>query len=180
MEDLENLFDSLKPFKLQPVGDWRPDRTSEIDIRIDRSGVWHYRGSAIQRRRIAKLFSTLLRLEEGEYYLVTPALKYRIRVDDVPFAAVEMQVVVENDSQNLYFRTNMDDVVLAGKYHPLVTGRNSGPACYVTVRDGLQAKLTRSVHYQLAALVIEEKVPGSTPAAVRYTVWSNGVAMTVG
>ncbi len=180
MEELDDLFDSLKPFRLQPVGDWKPEKSAEIDIRIDSAGGWHYQGSAIRRKRISKLFSTLLRLEEDGFYLVTPALKYRIRVDEVPFVAVEMRVVGENESQDLYFRTSMDDVVLAGKHHPLTIHRHAGPAPYVTIRGGLQAKLTRSVHYQLAELAVEEKIPGSVPAAVRYTVRSNGVVMTVG
>lgn len=180
VEGLDDLFDSLKPFRLQPVGNWHPDKSSDIDIRIDSSGLWFYRGSAINRRRISKLFSTLLRREADGFYLVTPAIKYRIQVDEAPFVAVEMEVRGENDTQNLYFRTNMDDVVLAGKKHPLTVGRDSGPAPCITIRDRLQAKLTRSVHYQLAELAVEQEIPGSGPVAVRYTVRSDGTDMTIG
>ncbi len=128
----------------------------DIDIRIATNGEWFYHGSLIQRHRIVQLFASVLRLEGDQYFLVTPPIKYRIEVNEVPFTAVEMNQLTENDMQKLYFRTNMDEVVLADHAHPLtvISERDTDQlAPYIMVRDGLKAKLTRSVFHQLTALL---------------------------
>ncbi len=150
------LFDQLEALKLAPIDNWKPVRIVDIDIRIAANGDWFYLGSPIQRHRIVKLFSSVLRLEGEQYFLVTPPAKYRIQVDDVPFTAVEMNQVKEKEIQKLYFRTNMDEVVLADHIHPLTVitnAKNNEPSPYITVRSGLKAKITRSVFYQLAELL---------------------------
>ena len=59
-----------------------------FQIRIDREGGWHYRGSPIARLPLVKLFATVLRrAEDGSYWLITPGEQGRIEVDDVPFTA---------------------------------------------------------------------------------------------
>ena len=61
-------------------------RCGDFDMRIARDGTWFYRGSPIHRKPLVKLFSTVLkRAESGEYWLVTPAERGRIQVDDAPF-----------------------------------------------------------------------------------------------
>ena len=66
-------------------------RCGDFDMRIARDGTWFYRGSPINRKPLVKLFSTVLkRAESGEYWLVTPAERGRIQVDDAPFTAVEV------------------------------------------------------------------------------------------
>ncbi|MCK5622059.1 MAG: DUF1285 domain-containing protein, partial [Alphaproteobacteria bacterium] len=48
------------------------DGAGEFPIRIARDGTWFYRNSPIKRKELAKLFSTVLRLdEEGRYWLKT-------------------------------------------------------------------------------------------------------------
>src|SRR5215469_14478900 len=54
----------------------------DFDMRIARDGTWFYRGSPIGRKPLVKLFSTVLRREDGEYWLVTPVERGRILVDD--------------------------------------------------------------------------------------------------
>ena len=65
-----------------------PDLPScgDFDLRIAADGTWFYKGSAIRRQGLAKLFSTVLRRdEEGGYWLVTPVERARIAVEDAPF-----------------------------------------------------------------------------------------------
>jgi hypothetical protein len=156
MESIDSLFDQLEPFKDQPLDRWNPAKSVEIDIRIDRNGVWFYQGSPITRHRIVKLFSTVLRLEDGYYFLVTPPVKYKIQVEDVPFNAVELKQLGDGVNQTLHLRTNMDDVIRIDLDHPIrmVDDSVSGSLIpYVHVRDGLQARVVRSVYYQIAELV---------------------------
>lgn len=68
----------------------------DFDFRIARDGTWFYRGSPIGRKPLVRLFSTVLRREnDGSFWLVTPAERGRITVDDAPFVAVEMEVTGE-------------------------------------------------------------------------------------
>ena len=77
-------------------------------------------------------------------------------MDDAPFQAVELKRRGAGPEQNLIFRTNVDDVVLADREHPIrvTTDPSSGqPSPCVEVRDGLQAKISRAVYYELAQLL---------------------------
>ena len=150
------LFEQLRESRLPPVAQWHPGKSLDIDLRIAADGRWYYRGSVIARRRMVKLFGSVLRLEsDGGYCLVTPHIKYPVTVEDAPFQAVEVNRQGAGRAQNLFFRTNVDDVVLADRTHPIMvtTDPDSGqPFPCVEVRDGLRAKICRSVYYELAQL----------------------------
>ena len=137
-----------------PVHLWNPAHCGEIDIRIDARGDWHHEGSPIRRQALVKLFATVLRREaDGSYVLVTPAEKLQIRVEDVPFVAVEMAIEGEGDGQSLVFRTNVGDVVTVDPDHPLRVapeGTGDGLVPYVLVRGGLEARLARSLVHELS------------------------------
>ena len=168
------LAAQLSGKNLPPVHQWNPDYCGDIDLRITRSGVWIYENSPINRQRLVKLLSSVLRLDEdGEYYLVTPVEKLRVHVDDAPFVAVELEVHGRETGQRLLLRTNVDEVVIVDRIHPIRVeeDRISGePSPYLMIRDGLEALISRPVFYQLADLAIayhqnQEKVMG---------VWSCG------
>ena len=92
----------------------------DIDIRVGRDGTWFYHGSPIGRKPLVKLFASVLRREgDGEYWLVTPAERGRIKVDDVPFTAVEVNAAGSGTRQSLTFRTNLDEEVTADAAHPI-------------------------------------------------------------
>jgi hypothetical protein len=156
-----------------------PVDCGDLAIRIARDGTWFYRGSPIGRLPLVKLFASVLRREvDGSYWLVTPAERGRVEVEDVPFLAVELTVAGEGDRQRLIFRTNLDDIVTAGADNPLrvETAANGAPAPYIQVRDGLEAKLARPVFYELVELGIEEQVAEAT----QFGVWSDGVFFRLG
>jgi len=152
----------------------------DFSLRIGHDGTWYYHDSPIRRLALAKLFSTVLRREaDGSYWLVTPAERGRILVEDVPFIAVEMDVQGCGRDQILSFRTNLDDRAEAGESHPLrvVTDpRTAEPSPYVMIRDGLEARLARPVFYQLVDLSVEETVGGTAS----FGVWSNGKFFPLG
>src|SRR4029450_1573163 len=63
----------------------------DFDMRIAPDGTWFHLGTPINRKPLVKLFSPVLRREsDGEYWLVTPAERGRIAVEDAPFTAVEV------------------------------------------------------------------------------------------
>ena len=161
---------------LPPVEKWHPAHCGDIDIRIARDGTWYHQGSPIGRRELVRLFSTILRRDPDGYVLVTPAEKMRIVVEDVPFLAVLMDVEGSGTAQRLVFTTTVGDTAIAGPDNPIrvetdpATGE---PAPYVHVRKGLEARISRTVFYQLADLA----VPGDGGLLV---VWSGGVCFPLG
>ena len=100
---------------------WRePIDHGHYSIRIARDGSWYYHGSRIQRKPLVTLFSSVLcRDQEGVFWLVTPAEKGRIDVDDAPFVAVELSVQGTGRNQKLMVRTNIDEIVAIDADHPL-------------------------------------------------------------
>jgi hypothetical protein len=152
----------------------------DFSLRIGRDGTWYYHESPIRRLPLAKLFATVLRREpDGSYWLVTPAERGRILVEDVPFIAVEMTVSGSFRDQILSFRTNLDDKVEADESHPLrvVTDPRTGePSPYVMIRCGLEARLARPVFYQLVDLGADETIDGISS----FGVWSNGKFFPLG
>lgn len=150
---IDELVKQLQAQELPPVHLWKPEYSGEIDMRIARNGDWYYQGSRIQRPAMVRLFSRVLRRERNDFYLVTPVEKLKIVVDDAPFTATSLDVVVERGMQFLIFTTNVGDQIIAGKRHQLFVhhDRNTGePSPYIEVRNGLNARLSRPVFYQLA------------------------------
>jgi len=152
----------------------------DFDIRIGRNGTWYYRGSPIDRKELVRLFSTVLRREDdGSYWLVTPAERGSVTVEDAPFTAVELTTEGAGARQVLRFRTNVDDWVAAGPRHPIrvVADPDSGePRPYILVRDRLEALIVRSVYYHLAELAVERRHEGVDLLGV----WSNETFFPLG
>jgi uncharacterized protein len=151
----------------------------DLGMRIARDGTWFYRGSPIGRLALVKLFASVLHREmDGGYWLVTPAERGRIEVEDVPFLGVALIVEGEGRDQRLTFRTNLDEFVTVGSDNPLrvETAANGEPAPYILVRDGLEAKIARPVFYELVELGVEEQVGDAT----QFGVWSRGMFFRLG
>ena len=147
---------------LPPVHLWNPPFCGDLDIRIASDGTWFYMGTSIGRPALVRLFSTILKREDGKHFLVTPVEKVGIRVDDAPFLAVEM--VKEGDSADrlLRFRTNVDDWVTCDKAHRLrfEAAADGGLTPYLHVRADLWAKVTRALYYDLVDMGEERVVDG--------------------
>jgi uncharacterized protein len=162
-----------------PAGRPPAAELGDLDMRIARDGVWFYRGSPIHRMPLVKLFASVLRRErDGSYWLVTPAERGRVTVEDAPFIAVAVERDGEGRDQRLIFRTNLDEIVTAGPDHPLriETAEDGTPAPYILVRPGLEARLARPVFYELAELGQHEPIAGE----VQFGVWSGGVFFCLG
>ena len=150
-----------------------PQDCGDIGLKIGRDGTWYYQNSAIGRRPLVKLFASVLRQEkDGRHYLVTPAEKVLIHVEDAPFLAVGMTVEGSGKRQRLSFRTNLDDEIEAGPDHPLSfrPDKNGSFTPFVLVRDKLKARLTRAVYYELVASAVTEGKGGKRELGV----WSRG------
>jgi hypothetical protein len=160
-----------------PVHLWNPEFCGDIDMRICADGSWRYMGTPIGRKPMVQLFSTILRKDPERYVLVTPVERVGIRVDDLPFAAVEMTVAGEGEKQTLTFRTSVDDETVAGPNAPLRFDRDvdGGLKPAVLVRDALWARLSRPLLYDLVDRGVVREIDG----VAQFGVWSGGAFFAI-
>lgn len=140
---------------LPPVHLWNPPFCGDIDMRIARDGTWFYQGTPIGRPALVKLFSGILKKEDGRYFLVTPVEKVGITVDDAPFVAVDFDVTGQGEDQTLVFTTQVGDSVPLDDSHPLRIVRDPAtgePAPYIHIRAGLEALIDRKSFYRMVDL----------------------------
>ncbi|WP_421782768.1 DUF1285 domain-containing protein [Kiloniella litopenaei] len=167
--DTPNQSDLVEAVRQMPI-------TSHVDMRIDRNGVWYHEGREIERKALARLFSTVLKRDDaGKYWLVTPVEKAQIGVEDVPFTIVELKSVGQGEEQVLSFRNNMDQWFDLDEDHPIRIDYKDGsnePSPYILVRDNLEARILRNVYYQLVDLA---DLKGEDVG-----VWSSGVFHVLG
>lgn len=152
----------------------------DIDMRIDRQGQWHYQGSPIGRQELVKLFASVLQRDDvGDHWLITPAEICRITVEDAAFIAVEMFQDTAGAEQCIRFRTNIDHEITVGTDHPIwvtINPETGEPRPYVALGEGLEARLSRSVYYELVDIGVEESVNEEQV----YGVWSQGTFFPLG
>lgn len=151
----DGLAASVKAAKtrgLPPVHLWNPPFCGDLDIRVAKDGTWSYLGSPINRFELVKLFSSILKKEDGKYYLVTPVEKVGITVEDAPFIAVDFEQTGEGQTQDLTFRTQVDDIAVAGPAHPIrivIDPETEEPSPYILIRTNLEARIDRKSFYRL-------------------------------
>lgn len=134
---------------------WNPTHCGAVDIRIASDGTWYHEGSPFRREQLVELFASVLRREDdGQYYLLTPAEKMRIQVDDAPFVAVQLEQL-RAPEPSLLFTTNLGEQVVADADHPIrveFDPTSGEPRPYIHFRDNLDALINRSVYLELVEL----------------------------
>ncbi|MDP5217711.1 DUF1285 domain-containing protein [Ruegeria sp. 2205SS24-7] len=154
---------------LPPVHLWNPPFCGDLDMRIARDGTWFYLGSPISRPELVKLFSSVIKKEDGKYFLVTPVEKVGITVDGAPFVAVDFEATGSGTDQVLEFVTKTEDSAIAGPDHPIRVVRDAQtgePSPYVHIRADLEALIDRKSFYRLIEL--------GTHSDGWFGVWSSG------
>ena len=166
------------------VSSGSPIPIKDFEMRIAKDGAWYHQGTLIKRLPLVKLFaSVLLKEQDDSYWLVTPVEKGMIEVEDAPFLAVEVECVTSNENESFKtdfsFRTNLDEFVICGPENPLrvnIDPKTQEPNPYILVRDGLEAKITRSVFYELIDVANERIIDGK-----RFLgIWSKGIFFQLG
>ena len=73
--DFEKIVSDIDQQQAAPLHLWHPELSGDIDISIDRQGVWRHCGDEFTRLKIPALFSRILCREGDEYFLKTPVEK---------------------------------------------------------------------------------------------------------
>lgn len=150
---LAEIAEAVAARRLPPVEQWEPAATGDSHMRIAADGSWLHDGSPITRPAMVRAFaSLLLRDTEGQHWLVTPQQKLSVVVEDAAFFATDCAL----RGDDLAFRLNTDELVVAGPDHPIVArGDADAPAIYLAVRRGCEARLNRSTYEQLAQVALD-------------------------
>jgi len=149
---------------LPPIHLWNPPFCGDLHMHIARDGTWFYEGTPIGRKELVRLFSTILKVENGKYYLVTPVEKVGITVEDAPFVAVDFVPEGQGADRTLVFETNVGDRAVAGVENPIRVVRDpetGEPSPYIHIRAGLEALIDRKSFYRLVDLGETETVRGT-------------------
>ncbi len=165
MSDLDQIFADIKSSAATNTvrRNWNPNYKGEIDIRIAADGSWFHEGRRFQRDSMVKLFASILRREDEDYFLVTPTEKLRIQVEDVPFIATLVESIEDNGLQAIVFTTNIGEQIIVDQEHAIrveFDASTNEPRPYVRLREGLDALISRSAFYDLLELAHESERDG--------------------
>lgn len=160
LDDLEEQVNGGRDFDSPPLEKWHPPLSGDIPIVITRDGTWFHDGGQIKRESLVRLFASILRREDdGEYYLVTPVEKWRIRVDAHALLVTDIEATGENGQVRLVATLNTGRQVTIGLGHPLFLDPAMGDVAAVELAHGLTAVLTRAAWYRLVDMA--EEVDGT-------------------
>ena len=160
LRDIFNKPNDTLEFKIKK---WNPKYCGDIDMRIASDGTWFYCGSPINRKKLVKLFSSILINENNKYFLITPVEKVGIIVDDAPFIANDFEKITENNKSYLVFFTNIDETIVLSKKNPFrisINDKTQEPSPYIMVRKNIEAKIDRKSFYRLLDLAEYSLVKG--------------------
>ena len=145
---IDSIIKSLKDYgdtKFPPVEMWDPELCMNASFTIDIRGDWYYNGSIIGRRRLKKLFSTVLKRENNSYFLVTPVEKIKIEVEVAPYLITDFHY--DEINKDIILETNFDfSFPLKNDEFPIVI-----------VRSNLEGLISRSVFYKLIDIAVNQE-----------------------
>ena len=156
--DFAKLLNSVNSIKEEfpPVHLWDPELCEGVEMKIDREGNWFYQGSIIDRRKLKVLFSRILKLENNNYYLVTPVEKVSVKVDLAPYMIIDYEV--DATKTKIILKTNLELSIPLNKDHKLEIKRIGDENIpFVFVRDGIEGFISRSVYYSLIDIALSQE-----------------------
>ena len=128
--------------------------TEPYDIRIDKEGVWYYKGKEIFRHEIVRYFYQNLKVDEkGRYIIELENDRCYLEVEDTPFivkAVYRCKVGAENEECIYLLLSDQSleklacDTLLVGKDNVL----------YCSIKKGaFLTRFSRAAYYQIADFI---------------------------
>ncbi|MAH85380.1 MAG: hypothetical protein CBB68_14230 [Rhodospirillaceae bacterium TMED8] len=152
----------------------------DIGMFISSDGVWHYKGTPINRPALLKFFASILQKDNaGNFWLITPTEIAPVTVEDTPFVAIDLALSGKGAKQNIRLITNIETSIIIDAKHPLIllgTDKSKQALPYVLQPNGLHIRLNRAVYYDVVALGIEKKRKITSV----FGIWSGGVFHELG
>jgi hypothetical protein len=124
---------------------------SGSDLRIDREGLWYYRGVVMTRREIIRLFyRNLIRDESGRYSIKIGTQNYPVDVEDTAYVVWSVRYSGKTENAVEYIDLLLsDDGTEQLDPGTLTIGANNIPYCRV-LNGRFEARFSKSAYYALA------------------------------
>lgn len=149
IEEFSGQFGSNLSTGKYPVQSWVPPLSGDMNLVIKKDGTWWHDGVKFTRDSLVLLFSSLLRREGDEYFLVSPVEKWRIQVEDTPLHIISVSGV----EGGVVLMTSERESICLDKERTLSFSKLDGVSVpVVKVRDGLDARFSRNAYYSLVGL----------------------------
>ena len=146
--DLKTLEKSILSLDDYPIDDWNPKICEGVEFYIDSDANWFFNGSKIDRPAMVKLFSKLVKYEDGQYFAVTPVEKIPIKVEKEIFSIIDYK----QEDNHYFFQTNTEEwVKLSEKNKLSVEMVNNQPYPKIKLKNDIFALLSRNVFYKVIA-----------------------------
>ena len=153
ISDIEKNLRGQKK-KFPPVDSWNPELCVGQEFFINREGEWFYNQSPVKNKRLINLFSTVLRKDANEYFLVTPVEKVPVKVEFAPYkiidfniSANEVKLITNLNYEFVLNKINSTRLIQYKKtYIPLVN-----------VRKNIEGFFNRNTYYKLVDFALEKK-----------------------
>lgn len=128
----------------------QPQNCGDFSIFIDKYGRWFHEGQEIKRKKICKLFASVLsRDTQGQYWLKTPVESGRIEVEEHPLL---IEGYYRDPTGVMWVETSIDVCFEIGRQHPLALCYDEREGShYLTAlyERGIIAKFSRASYYHL-------------------------------
>ena len=120
------------------------------DIRIDKEGIWYYRGAHMFRKEILTLFFDHLQVDDQDrYYIHLNDETYYLDVEDTPFVVTAVYESATPKGEKQLDLLLSDDRLEPLDPASLLIGEDN--ILYCRVKNGkFPARFTRKGYYQLA------------------------------
>ena len=139
--------------KFPPVNDWNPELCEGQEFFINREGDWYYNNSPIKNYKLINLFSTVLRKDESNYFLVTPVEKVPVKVDLAPYKIIDF-IICE---KTITLKTNLNyDFELDQHNTTKLIKENDTYIPIVNVRNNIEGFFNRNTYYKLIDWALEK------------------------
>ena len=150
LESIQGQVPEGRNYDSPPLHLWNPELSGDIDILIKADGSWYHDGGKISREALVRLFASILRREDdGEYYLVTPAEKWRIQVEVHPLMVIDVRWGEGSDEGTLQATLNTGKMVDINTQHPLFLEAAMENVAAIKLPHGLAALFSRNAWYRL-------------------------------
>jgi hypothetical protein len=129
----------------------------DCEIKIDKEGVWYYRGAHMFRKEILCIFFENLQIDEnGRYMIALGDERCYLDVDDTAFVVEEVSKKEQaNDIETIYIVLT-DDSQEKLDLNSLHVGKEN--VLYCRVKDGkFIARFSRKSYYQLAEFIEQQE-----------------------
>ncbi|MCK9231965.1 MAG: DUF1285 domain-containing protein [Syntrophales bacterium] len=130
--------------------------TPRTDIRIDKDGVWFYRGQEMFRREIVNLFYEHLKQDErGEYIIDMGEDSCYVEVEDAPFVVrAVLTGPAERETSPVCLLLSLSDDTLE-PLDPETIRIGDDNVMYCRVKGGtFRTRFSRAAYYQLAERIV--------------------------